>query len=104
MKRLLLSAALAVGAGAPAVAHDVSGAHGAHTGPVVVVSCYRGPWAQIIWDHPQAPFVDSLVNIGYSFSQATAIAERVCRDQTLVGNPDGLKAVTREIIATSPRY
>tara|TARA_R110002049_G_scaffold140930_5_gene302332 strand:- start:60145 stop:60489 length:345 start_codon:yes stop_codon:yes gene_type:complete len=62
------------------------------TGNVIVVSCYRGPWNEVIWDRPNPVFVDSLVAVGYDFSTASAIAERVCKDQALVGDEAGLKA------------
>lgn len=78
-------------AGGNAHGHHNYGAYGP-TGNQIVVSCYRGPWKEVIWDRPNAVFVDSLVSVGYDFSTAAAIAERVCRDQTLVGNPGALKA------------
>ncbi len=62
------------------------------TGNVIVVSCYRGPWKEVIWDRPNPVFIDSLVSVGYDFSTATSIAERICRDQGLVGNSAALKA------------
>lgn len=62
------------------------------TGYQIVVSCYRGPWKEVIWDRPNAVFVDTLVSVGYDFPTATAIATRVCRDQDLVGQPGALKA------------
>ncbi|WP_375262047.1 hypothetical protein [Palleronia sp.] len=104
MIRLAAAALVASGLAAPAVAG--AGTHGyvpTQYAPRVVVSCFRGPWQQIIWDHPNAVFVDSLVGIGYSFERASAIANRVCKDGSLVNNADGLKATTEAIIANSPR-
>ena len=83
MKTIIMAALAAFTLAAPALAHDVPN----HTHqdavqtPTVVVSCYRGPWEQIIWDHPQAPFTDSLVAIGYSFERANAIARPQRNDQ-----------------------
>jgi hypothetical protein len=53
----------------------------------------------VIWDRPNAVFVDTLVAVGYDFSTAHAIAERICRDRNLVGNPEGLKAAMERIFA-----
>lgn len=74
------------------------------TGNVIHVSCWRGPWREVIWDRPNAVFVDSLVAVGYDFSTAHAIAERVCRDKTLVGNPEGLKAHMERIWADASSH
>lgn len=106
MIRLVTAALVASAVAMPAVAGG--GTHGyghatAQTAPQVVVSCFRGPWQQIIWDHPKPVFVDSLVNIGYSIERASAIANRVCKDASLVNNPAGLKSMTESIIASSPR-
>ena len=68
----------------------------------VVVSCFRGPWEDVIWDRPNAVFVDSLVSVGYDFPTAHAIAERVCRDSELVGDTDGLKAEMERILRERP--
>lgn len=68
----------------------------------VVVSCYRGPWEDVIWDRPNAIFVDSLVNVGYDFPTAHAIAERICRDRLLVGDTDALKAEMQRILRERP--
>ncbi len=73
--------------------------HGAYgpTGNQIVVSCFRGPWREVIWDRPNAVFIDTLVSVGYDFSTAQAIGERVCRDITLVGNPGALKHTMEQI-------
>lgn len=90
------------GLAAPAVASS-DNSYAQQSAPRVVVSCYRGPWQQVIWDHPNAVFVDSLVDIGYSIERAEAIADRICTDASLVNNPEALKATTEAIIARSPR-
>ena len=67
-------------------------------GQTIIVSCFRGPWKEVIWDRPNAVFIDSLVNIGYDYPTAQAIGERVCRDDALVGNPGALKSTMRRIL------
>lgn len=69
---------------------------------VVTVSCFRGPWEEVIWDRPEPAFIDSLVAVGYSFPEAHAIAERVCRDPATVGSPEATRAVMSRILAESP--
>lgn len=69
---------------------------------VVTVSCFRGPWEDVIWDRPNPAFIDSLVNVGYTFPEAHAIAERVCRDPDTVGRPDAIVAVMSRILAENP--
>ncbi|QFU09474.1 hypothetical protein PARPLA_01344 [Rhodobacteraceae bacterium THAF1] len=108
-----MAVAAAIALAAPASAHQThahSHTHGHQAvaqevvqTPTVVVSCFRGPWDKVIWDHPQAPFTDSLVAYGYSFERANAIAQRVCRDATLVGRPEALRATTMQILRTAPR-
>ena len=103
-KTIIGAAIVALGLAAPALAGGKHG-HGPHhyshaaKGGTIVVSCFRGPWTEVIWDRPNAVFVDSLVAIGYTFPTAHAIAERVCRDEALVGNPEGLKSTMRRIYA-----
>jgi hypothetical protein len=75
--------------------------HGAST-QVITVSCYRGPWDDVIWDRPNPEFIDSLVNVGYSFPEAHSIAERVCRDPAAVGQSGVLSATMTNILRTSP--
>lgn len=69
----------------------------------LVISCFRGPWTQVIWDAPNTSFTDSLVGMGYDVATATAIGTRVCRDQEAVGNPDLMKALTLRLIAETPK-
>lgn len=69
---------------------------------IVTVSCYRGPWDDVIWDRPNPVFIDSLVNVGYTFPEAHAIAERVCRDPAAVGQSGVLSAMMTNILRSSP--
>ncbi len=75
--------------------------HGGAT-HVITVSCYRGPWQDVIWDRPNPEFTDSLVSAGYSFPEAHAIGERVCRDPGAVGQPNVLLATMTSILRESP--
>lgn len=102
MKKLLLSAIVLAGIAAPAVAGTAYAYK--FTDHTIYVSCFRGPWKEVIWDRPNAKFVDSLVNLGYDYPTSHAIAERVCRDDDLVFNKDGLKAEMKRIYAESPEY
>jgi len=77
-----------------------SGATGAQV--VITISCFRGPWQGVIWDRPNAVFIDSLVNAGYTYPEAHAIAERVCRDHAGVGSPETMRAAMSNILAASP--
>ncbi|MCE0506993.1 MULTISPECIES: hypothetical protein [unclassified Roseivivax] len=97
MKTALVTLVLAAGLALPAFAGGhKSGYHKddlpRFKGGTIVVSCFRGPWNEVIWDRPNSNFVDSLVAIGYDFPTAHAIAERICRDDRLVNNPEGLKS------------
>lgn len=102
LKQLALVAALAV-SGGQAMA-DLKAAPGNHwnQGGVVTVSCYRGPLRDVIWDHPEAIFTESLVAVGYDYTNALAIANQICRDITLVDNVGALKAAMEAIIAAAP--
>lgn len=85
-------------------AHAHTHAHHTHeSGPAITVSCYRGPWEDVIWDRPNPVFVDSLVTVGYDINTASSIAERICRDPDLVGDTDGLKAEMKRIYREIPR-
>lgn len=68
----------------------------------VTVSCFRGPWQEVIWDRPNPVFIDSLVNVGYTYPEAHAIGERVCRDASAVDRPDRAVQVMHQIIAQTP--
>ncbi|WP_102107509.1 hypothetical protein [Oceaniglobus roseus] len=71
---------------------------------VVTVSCFRGPWKEIIWDHANPVFIDSLVNVGYSYESASAIANRICRDKSLVNDNEALRLETVRVLNGSPSY
>ena len=64
---------------------------------VIRVSCFRGPTDDIIWDKPNAVFIDSLVEAGYTFDRAHSIAYRVCRDADTVNDNEALKATMERI-------
>ncbi|MBY6091405.1 hypothetical protein [Maritimibacter alkaliphilus] len=104
MKKLLAGAAVALGLATPAVAQSNYAYTFPQTGHVVYVSCFRGPWKEVIWDRPNAKFVDSLRDLGYDYPNAHAIAERVCRDDALVFNKEGLKQEMIRIYYGSKAY
>ena len=68
----------------------------------ITVSCARFALKGVIWDKPQAVFLDDLVAAGYTQERAYAIGMRVCRDETLVGNPAAMGATMRNILRTTP--
>ncbi len=70
----------------------------------ITISCFRGPWQEVIWDRPEPVFVDSLVAAGYTFPEAHAIAERVCRDIDGVGNAAHAEQVMLRIIEDQPPH
>ena len=104
MRHVTIAAAIAAAClGTPAAAHGQAHTHKHHHGATaagarIVVSCFRGPWREVIWDRPNAVFVDSLVSAGYDYPAAHAIGERICRDATLVGNPAALKSTMEQIL------
>ena len=108
MKLPALGAMVAAALGFAAVPAQADGYHQhyhyqmASVQHVITVSCYRGPWDDVIWDRPEPIFIDSLVQAGYSFGDAHGIAERVCRDPSAVGSPGTLRAVMSNILATNP--
>jgi hypothetical protein len=69
----------------------------------VVASCFRGPWKEVIWDRPNAVFIDSLTAVGYSINTATAIAERICKDENLVDRPDQMVQEVQRLLKIIPR-
>lgn len=70
--------------------------------PAITISCFRGPWREVIWDKPNAVFLDGLTRIGYSPAQAYAIGRRVCRDEYGLKDPEYLKSTFRRLIAEKP--
>ena len=107
IKTVIASVGLCLGLASGAAAHGTGTTHlkayrvTTTPGPVIHVSCYRGPWKDVIWDRPNAVFLDSLRAIGYDFPTSSAIAERICRDQNLVGHPEAMKAEMLRIYAES---
>jgi hypothetical protein len=69
---------------------------------LITVSCFRGPWSEVIWDHPNAAFLNSLAEAGYDPATAEAIAQRVCRDETAVSQPDRLTEVMYRVLRETP--
>ncbi|MCB1343231.1 MAG: hypothetical protein KDK24_19620 [Pseudooceanicola sp.] len=94
---LLLSVLTAFGS-APAFAGDGASA------PIIYVSCFRGPWEEVIWDRANPVFVDSLIKVGYDYPSAYAIGERICRDKSLVNDAEGMKREMIRIFNESPKY
>ena len=64
MKSLAILAAALTVAASTASAHTTKYVYGdgAHAG-MIVVSCFRGPWEEVIWDRPEPVFIDSLVGV-----------------------------------------
>lgn len=56
----------------------------------------------MIWDSPNPVFTDSLVSVGYTFLEAHAIAERVCRDASSIGRPVASSATMTDILRRTP--
>lgn len=110
MKKLISVAALA--AAAALLAAPVSAGPRETTGTkeaalvkkTITISCFRGPWTEVIWDRANAPFIDSLIDVGYDYATAYAIGERICRDPALVGRPDALKAAMLTAYSNAPVY
>lgn len=104
MKKFILGAAMAAGLAVPASAGSYSKTIYQFSNDVIIVSCFRGPWKDVIWDRPNSNFIDSLIKIGYDYPTSHAIAERVCRDDWLVGNKDGMKQEMIRIYRESPEF
>lgn len=67
------------------------------------VSCYRGAFRNVVaWDRPNAVFVNDLVQLGYSYPDAHAIGERVCRDERGIGNAEHKISTLRQLMAETP--
>ncbi len=101
-KRAVLATVLAMVGGQAMADLDPLAGNFWNQGGVVTVSCFRGPLTVTAWDHPESIFVDSLVAVGYDYPSAWSIGDRICKDSTLVGNPEGLKAAMEQIIADAP--
>ncbi|OWU70547.1 hypothetical protein ATO3_19995 [Marinibacterium profundimaris] len=68
----------------------------------ITISCFRGLVDAVVWDRPNAVFVDDLVRIGYEYPQAYAIAQTVCRDEYGVNNPGYMTQRLQQLMATTP--
>jgi hypothetical protein len=102
MHKILLTLPLAAALAAPVTASELPTRPGSNP-EAITVSCYRGPLTDVIWDRPNAIFVDSLMRRGYSIEQAEAIGNRVCRDEYGVNDPDHMIAtLTRLLAETRP--
>lgn len=104
MKTVAVVLLALVGFVPPAFANGTGKAGASAPARTIYVSCYRGPWAEVIWDRPNAEFIDSLVRVGYDYPTASAIGERICRDQALVGNAEGMKSEMIRVFNESPKY
>ena len=69
----------------------------------VVIDCFRGPWKEVIWDHPKVQFIETLMENGYSLATAMDIANYICRDETIVGKSEEMKAKLIELMREVPR-
>ena len=100
MKRVMIAAALlgALASQASAEAYKLTA-----DGNTLIVSCFRGPWKDVIWDRPNANFIDSLVDFGYDYPTAQAIAQRICRDERLVDHLEGMKQEMIRIYNEAPQ-
>jgi len=68
----------------------------------VNISCYRGWVDAVAWDRANSVFIDDLRQLGYSFQEATVIAEHICRDEFGVRNPAHQIEQLREVLRTNP--
>lgn len=101
MKNLLLAAAIAAGL-VPVI--GVGAASAQTVEPIVItVSCFRGPWREVIIDQPNQVFIDSLIAAGYSSAQAYGIGMAICRDQASVGNSGRLVSETYRLLGEERR-
>lgn len=100
MRRVIIAAALlsAMASQVSAEAYKLTA-----DGHTLIVSCFRGPWTDVIWDRPNSNFIDSLIDFGYDYPNAHAIAERICRDDRLVHNKEAMKAEMMRIYYESPQ-
>jgi hypothetical protein len=69
----------------------------------ILISCYRGPWTVVIWDKANPDFIQSLVDAGYSPTEADSVANSICRDPRLVKNPIALAKEVRAVMRDAPR-
>ncbi|MAQ86173.1 hypothetical protein [Psychromarinibacter halotolerans] len=98
MKFVALAAAAAMTLASAATTASAQEGRYYSYGPKIKVSCFRGPWKEVIWDRPNPEFIDSLVAAGYDYPTAHAMAERVCRDRAGVGNSAALRETARSVL------
>lgn len=91
MKKVVAGIAMLVGFSSAATAQNP-----------IVISCYRGPWKEVIWDRANVVFVESLVSAGYDVITAQGIAESICRDPQLVDHPEEMKDALRTVMKKYP--
>ncbi len=103
---IVIASAFSAGA---AAANDMGSTHSqqAHTSEPMMtraihINCFRGPLHVTLWDHPQGTFISDLIAFGYDSANAEEIATSICKNESLVGKPDALKAALLEVIATTP--
>lgn len=70
----------------------------------LLVSCYRGPWTEVIWDRANPEFIRSLEAHGYTTADATRIADSMCRDPRLVYNPTAMAREVRAVTSGARRW
>lgn len=68
----------------------------------ITISCFRGPFEVVVWDRPNAVFVDDLVRLGYEYPQAYAIAQTVCRDEYALHNEGYMIQRLHQLMAATP--
>ncbi|MEM9911758.1 MAG: hypothetical protein AAF922_13335 [Pseudomonadota bacterium] len=78
-------------------------ADAALAGDEVLVSCFRGPWNQVIWDRANPEFITSLEATGMDAVEARVIADSLCRDPRLVNNPENMAAEVRRVVYQARR-
>ena len=87
--------------GTDASAQDMPTKPGSEPG-VITISCFRGPTVDVIWDRPNAVFIEDLVRLGYTYPEAHSIGERICRDEYGVRDSGHMKSSLLEILRKSP--
>ncbi|RII37962.1 hypothetical protein DL237_14925 [Pseudooceanicola sediminis] len=104
MKTLLNSAAFALCL-LPSVPALASTPATPETAPrPVIVSCFRGPWTEVIWDHANPKFIRSLRALGYDQETSEAIGNDICRNPALVNDPAAMRAEMTRIYEESLTY
>jgi len=68
----------------------------------ITVKCARYISKSVIWDRAMPKFLDDLHAYGYSLEEARAIGERVCRDESGVGNKPVMAQTMQNILRSDP--